>query len=201
MRLIGGGSEQLMQKLACACPRLLLSHGCPDDTLPGRKAMRTMWFVSYWIDWRPLVQSAIWSRHPSWNESPSIDRRNAETGEQNVLLRVKGAVITLAVDWWTNTRNRSFCSSGLFSPQLYLCIRKVANVVLIMNGEAYFLRSIEIANNSAEQYFQLLKEDKKLLEENGAMVCAIMGDNAPGVQIAIGRCASGCVYAVFFPQD
>ena len=70
-----------------------------------------------------------------------------------------------------------------------------------MNGEAYFLRSIEIANNSAEQYFQVLKEDKKLLEENGAMVCAIMGDNAPGVQNAIGRCASGCVYVVFFPQD
>ena len=68
---------------------------------------------------------------------------------------------------------------------------------MILNGEAYFLRSIEVA--IVEQYFQVLKEVKKLLEENGAMVCAVVGDNAPRVQNAIGRCASGCVYAVFFP--
>ena len=67
-------------------------------------------------------------------------------------------------------------------------LRKMVNVVMIHNGEAHFLQSVEVSSNSGEQYFQLLKSVKAGLEEKGVIVCAVVGDNASGVQNALNRC-------------
>ena len=52
---------------------------------------------------------------------------------------------------------------------------------MISGGEPFFLTSVEILNNSGDQYYNVLLQMKNALEQAGATVCAIVGDNASGV--------------------
>ena len=56
------------------------------------------------------------------------------------------------------------------------------NVVLLHDNQAYFIKTAEVQANSGDQYHQLLKDIKAQLEEKGIFVCAVVGDNASGVQ-------------------
>lgn len=66
-------------------------------------------------------------------------------------------------------------------------------MVVIHKAEAYFIKSCEVASNSGEQYYQVVKEVKKKLEEQGIIVGAIVGDNASAVQNALNRHVYVCV--------
>lgn len=63
----------------------------------------------------------------------------------------------------------------------------MCNVVLIWNGEAHFISSFEILSNSGDQYVDALNKAKAMVEQEGIIVLAIVGDNASGVQNALNR--------------
>ena len=82
----------------------------------------------------------------------------------------------------------------------------MVNVVLIAEGRAFFMRSFEVASNSGEQYYQVVKEVKALAESKGLHVVACVGDNASGVQNGLARsacpfCQTPCSLIMFASQD
>ena len=69
-----------------------------------------------------------------------------------------------------------------------LVYRKMVNIVLIHQGMANFIRSVEVMANTGDNYYDVLKEEKEKLESKGVIISAIVGDNASGVQNALLRC-------------
>ena len=61
-------------------------------------------------------------------------------------------------------------------------------MVAIHKDRAYFLKSAEVGSNIADQYYEIVTQTKRDLEAQNIRVCAIVGDNASGVQGALKRC-------------
>ena len=59
------------------------------------------------------------------------------------------------------------------------------NLIAIHSDRAYFLKSAEVPSNAADQYYTLLTEVKRSLENAGVIVTAVVGDNASAVQNAL----------------
>lgn len=70
---------------------------------------------------------------------------------------------------------------------IFITLRKVYNIIMIHEGEAHFVNSVEMSSNSGEHILEILKEQKEMLELRGMVVVAVVGDNASGVQNALAR--------------
>lgn len=99
-----------------------------------------------------------------------------------LIQRISSGIVTMAVDGWTNCRHK-----------------KVLNIMLIFEGEAYFLQSLEVGANTAEVIFQAVKKMKTMLEEHRVVVCSVVGDNASGVQSGLAKYAlTSLLVSTFF---
>ena len=67
----------------------------------------------------------------------------------------------------------------------------------IHKDRAYFLKSAEVGSNIADQYYEIVTQTKRDLEAQNIRVCAIVGDNASGVQGALKRCLPPLALTVF----
>jgi hypothetical protein len=61
------------------------------------------------------------------------------------------------------------------------------NIVAVHKDRAHFLKSAEVPSNTADQYYDLLTQMNKELQDQKIRVCAVVGDNASAVQNALKR--------------
>lgn len=74
------------------------------------------------------------------------------------------SVVTMAVDGMKNVVQQ-----------------KMVNICVICKGEAYYIDSCEVYENSGDLLFDALMKGKKQLEDMGLLVVAIVGDNHAGL--------------------
>ena len=132
----------------------------------------------------PMTPAGL-TRHSLAEEMTKL----AEKVRGQILESMKGCTVTLGLDGWTNTRHRYSWPCPLLKQKhsLKLNCRKIVNAIIVHSGAAHFLSSVEVSSNSGEQYYQVASEVKKMLEEKGIVVAAIVGDNASAVQNALER--------------
>ena len=109
---------------------------------------------------------------PGFNRKKLSEEMHTLAGKVNerVYKKLGKCFATIGVDGWTNTRHH-----------------KMYNIVLVAQGEAYFIDSVETGGNFAERIFRVVKDAKVQLEARGIIVVAVVGDNHAPLQNALNR--------------
>ena len=116
------------------------------------------------------IRKAISLSYPASMNRTSISEsmiKLAEKFDRAVQDKIRGCACTLCFDGWTNHGQR------------------IVNLVSTCEGCAYYLDSILVEHNDEVTLKTILDKGKRIVNEMGAILVAVNGDNFSGVVAAI----------------